>query len=143
MPGEPTPSPDSMTAWYWNQAAQERLVVSRCRVCGTFHFYPRPICPNCGAHANFEWVVSSGRGSVYSFSIVRRPPSEAFADRVPYAVCIIALDEGVHLMSNLVNCALVDVKIGARVQVTYKDLSNGLKLPIFEVETSAERQTKT
>jgi len=62
--------------------------VQRCTACGTHRFYPRALCPSCHADG-FAWVPVSGRASVYSFTIVHRAPSPAFAGKLPYALAIV------------------------------------------------------
>ena len=63
--------------------------------CAAFVFIPQPICTQCQSE-RLEWVESSGRGTVYSYTRVHRPPRPAF--EVPYVVAIVELDEGVHLV---------------------------------------------
>ena len=106
--------------------------MTRCETCGEFHFYPRPICPHCGG-ARLAWADVSGNGTIYSFTVVQRPPSPAFTDMVPYVVAIVALDEGPHLMSNIVDCPAKQVRIGMRVRVTFLEIREGLSLPLFKV----------
>ena len=131
--GRPLPTPDPATEPYWAAAREHRLSMPRCEACGEFHFYPRPICPHCGT-ARLAWADVSGNGTVYSFTVVQRAPSPAFADMVPYVVAIVALDEGPHLMSNIVGCSAEQVRIGMRVQVTFLDSGKELSLPLFKVQ---------
>jgi uncharacterized OB-fold protein len=130
--GRPLPTPDPATEPYWAAAREHRLSMPRCEACGEFHFYPRPVCPHCGT-ARFAWADVSGNGTVYSFTVVQRAPSPAFADMVPYVVAIVALDEGPHLMSNIVGCPTEQVRIGMRVRATFLDIGTDFSLPIFEV----------
>ena len=130
--GRPLPVPDPNTAPYWAAAREHRLSLPRCEACGEFHFYPRPICPHCGS-PKLAWATVSGDGAVYSFTVVQRAPSPAFADKVPYVVAIVALDEGPHLMSNLVGCLPDEVRIGRRVRATFLDIGDEVSLPLFEV----------
>lgn len=130
----PLPTPDAATAPYWQAAREHRFVLPRCNDCDKFHFYPRALCPFC-ASANLVWTPVSGCGSVYSFTVVHRAPSAAFAAEAPYAVAVIALDEGPHLMSGIVNCALDSVRIGLRVKVAFRDFAEdgeSVGLPFFE-----------
>ena len=93
----------------------EGFQLPRCGDCGKFHFYPKDFCPHCGSKA-VAWAPASGRGEVYSFSVVHRAPSPAFKDQVPYVVAIIATDEGPHLLSRVVGVAPEAVAIGRRVK---------------------------
>ena len=130
----PLPIPDAQTAPYWEAAREHRLVLPRCGDCGRFHFYPRALCPHC-ASASLSWAPASGRGSVYSYTVVHRAPSPAFAGELPYVVALIELEEGPHLMSNVVNCAPDAVRIGMRVKAVFRDFEDGTVLPVFAPDT--------
>ena len=78
-----------------------------------------------------EWIQASGRGTVASFTIVRRPVSEAYADEVPYVVALIQLEEGPTLMSNVIGCDPESVAIGMPVEVTFEDWSDAITVPKF------------
>ena len=94
----------------------DRFALPKCADCGKFHFYPKDVCPHCGS-ANVAWAEASGRGSVYSFSVVHRAPSPAFKDQVPYVVAMVKTDEGPHLLTRLSEMDLKSIKIGQRVKV--------------------------
>ena len=119
----PAPRIDPEAQAFWDAARGGRLLVKRCRACGAVHYFPRPICPFCMS-AETEWLVSTGRGVVYSFSIARRGgPS--------YAVAYVTLEEGVTLMTNIVDCDLDAISIGAAVRVVFKPSDGGLPVPMF------------
>ena len=103
----------------------------RCNDCGKYHFYPHPLCPHCSS-AKLEWVEVSGRGKLYSYTVVHRAPSKAFADEVPYVVAVVELEEGPRLMSNLKGCAPEAAKIGMSLKVAFRKLSESVTLPVFE-----------
>lgn len=126
----PLPVSDPGTAPYWEGTRAHKLMLPKCEECGQVHFYPRSVCPHCGS-ARLAWIEASGRGSVYSFTVVHRPPSPAFKPLVPYVVAVIALDEGPHLMSNIGGCAPLEVRIGMRVQVAWEDIDPVATLPYF------------
>lgn len=128
----PLPVPDASTAPYWEGARAGVLRVPRCRDCGRSHMYPRSACPFCGS-GELGWTDCSGRGELHSFTVVHRAPSPAFADKVPYAVAIVALDEGPLLMSNVTGSPPADLRIGQRLQVKFEPVSDGISLPVFEV----------
>jgi hypothetical protein len=130
----PLPHPDPATAPYWAGASKGEFTLPQCETCERFHFYPRALCPHCGSQA-IRWSASPGRGSVYSVTVVHRAPSPAFESMVPYAVAVVALDEGPHLMSNIINCNAADVSIGQRVQVTFLEMADDIALPAFEPVT--------
>lgn len=126
----PIPHADAVTEPYWAAARERRLVMPRCRACGRHHFYPRTLCPHCGG-AELDWAAVAGTGVLYSYTIVNRAPSPAFDSELPYVVAIVELDEGPHLMTNLVGCEPAAAKIGMRVKVDFQALGEGVLLPVF------------
>ena len=108
---------------YWDAAAQGRLMVKFCAACGQNHFYPRALCPHCLSPAT-EWRVSGGAGTVYSFSVMRRVPQ-------PYAIAYVTLDEGVTMMTNIVDCDFDALAIGQRVKVAFRPSEGGAMIPVF------------
>jgi uncharacterized OB-fold protein len=129
MTSRPIPQADPATSPYWEATRAHRLVLPRCDACGEVHFYPRAICPHCGGDT-FTWIEAGGHGEVFSFTTVKRAPSPAFEAQVPYVVAIVALDEGPHLMTNIVDCDPDQVRIGDRVSVSFLDVEDAC-LPVF------------
>lgn len=132
----PLPSPNPLTAPYWQAAHQGELKLPRCDACAKFHFYPRAACPHCGS-AQIAWQVVRGKGEVYSFTVVHRAPSKGFESLVPYTVAVVALDEGPHLMTRLTQVAPDAVRIGLRVRVAFEKQDDETTLPVFHPETSS------
>lgn len=124
----PTIEPETQP--FWDGAAEERLVVQRCTACGRWQFYPRPFCKVCWSEA-VEWVEASGRATLYTYSVVRRNDLPPFGDRVPYVAALVDLEEGPRMVSEVVGCPLDEVRIGMPLEVTYRDLTDDLKLPVF------------
>ena len=73
----------------------------------------------------------SGRGEVFSFNIMHQVYHPGFAAEVPYAVVVIQLDGGPRLLSNLVDCAPGDIRIGMPVEVVFDDVTAEVTLPKF------------
>lgn len=126
----PFPSPNALTAAYWDAAARGELQLPHCEACGKFHFYPRAACPHCGSQ-KLGWRAVSGYGEVYSFTVVHRAPSKGFEALVPYVVAVVALDEGPHMMTRLVDVQSDTVRIGLRVQVAFEKQDEQTALPVF------------
>ena len=122
-------SPDSLTRPFWEAAAQHRLVRPVCDSCGTNFFTPQIACPRCHGES-WSWQRSSGQGVVYSQSTVHRAPGPEFA--VPYVLAIVALDEGWHMLSNIVHCPHESVRIGMRVRVAFPHAVGEPGPPMFE-----------
>jgi uncharacterized OB-fold protein len=137
----PLPHPDFMTAAYWSHVRDHELWLPRCENCKKFHFYPRAICPYCRSDA-IAWEKASGQGEVYSFTIVKRAPSPAFEKMVPYCVAIVALDEGPHLMTDIVETDPEQVRIGARASVRYLDIEGEepMTIPVFALDESTQNK---
>ena len=126
----PLPSPNPLTAPYWQAAHQGELKLPRCEACAKFHFYPRSACPHCGS-VNLAWQAVSGKGEVYSFTIVHRAPSKGFEVLVPYVVAVVALAEGPHLMTRLTQVQPDAVCIGMAVAVEFEKQDDETTLPVF------------
>ena len=126
MTDRPTPVADSDSAPFWEGASEGELRIQRCRSCEKYIFYPRVICPNC-MEPDPEWVTASGRGTVYSFTVVHRAPP-GFAEEAPYAVGLIELEEGVRMLARLEGDDLV---VGLPVVVEFTDGPDGFRLPRF------------
>ena len=108
---------------FWDAAAEGRLVIKHCTACNQPHHYPRSICPFCGSDAT-EWRPASGRGTFYTYSIMRRVPE-------PYAIAYVTLEEGPTMMTNIVDCDLDSVRIGQSVRVVFKPTEGGPPVPMF------------
>ncbi|WP_454689722.1 Zn-ribbon domain-containing OB-fold protein [Achromobacter aloeverae] len=128
---QPVANADSLP--YWNAAREKQLLIRRCKACHAFHFMPRHLCPKCWSD-DLEWVRSEGNGSVYSFSIIRRAPLAAFAQKAPYVTALIELDEGPRMVANIVGANSLSVKIGDKVRVVFEARGDdGAMVPQFEL----------
>jgi uncharacterized protein len=120
----PAPEPNPETLPFWDAAAQGRLLLKRCRECGELHYYPRAICPFCFSDKT-EWQPASGKGKIYSYSVMRRAP-------VPYAIAYVTLVEGVTMLTNIVDCDLDRIRIGQEVRLVFKPTEGGPPVPMFK-----------
>ena len=126
----PLPDPTGATRPFWDAARQHRLVIQRSKRTGRYVFYPRNVSP-FGADDELEWVEVSGKGTVYSYTVARRPTAPQWADEGPYVIAIVELAEGPHLTANVVDCPPDDVKIGMAVVATYQDVTPEVTLVQF------------
>jgi uncharacterized OB-fold protein len=117
------PQIDPATAHFFARAKEGRLATRACTSCGKLHWYPRALCPFC--LGDTEWRDLSGFGTIYSVSVTRR------AGPIPYAIAYVTLDEGVTILTNIVDCDLDLLRIGQRVAVTFKPAEGGEMLPMF------------
>ena len=133
--GMPPPLADATTLPFWQAAAEHRLVVQRCTGCGHTRLPPAPICPECRSAAS-DWKTVSGRGEVYTYTIVHRPI--AANQTLPFVIAVIALEGagGVRLISNLVETPPEQVAVGLPVEVAWEDMSADLAIPRFRPRRS-------
>ena len=117
------PQPGPETKAFWEATATGRLLIKRCAACGESHYYPRSIGPFCGSDRT-EWRDASGRGTIYTYSVMRRAP-------VPYAIAYVTLEEGISMMTNIVDCDLDAIRIGQKVRVVFKPTEGGPPVPMF------------
>ena len=126
----PLPHPSPLTQPFWDATAREELLLQRCEACGAHVFYPRHNCTECGSRS-LTWVPARGTGTLFTYTVARRPTHPAFADRVPYLIAVVELDEGPRMTTNLVDCDPEEAAIGMRVEVAFGELQEGLRLPFF------------
>lgn len=127
------PAPDNASRHYWQSAAEGGLVVQRCTSCDVYQFYPRALCASCAGET--EWVDASGRGTLYTFTVIRQNRSEAFAALSPYAVGIVELEEGVRMMSNIVECDVEELEVGMALEVLILKAADDVGLPFWRPVT--------
>lgn len=124
----PAPIPTNITEEFWNAAKNEEFLLQYCSETGQAQFFPRPVSVFTGGRA-LEWRKSDGNGEVYSFTITRRGPPP-FRDAGPYIIATVELDEGVRVMSNVIDCEPEDMKIGMKVELAWAEAGD-YKFPLF------------
>jgi uncharacterized OB-fold protein len=117
----PVATPETQA--FWNAAREGRFLIPLCTACGKAHWYPRAICPFC-ASDTVEWRAASGKGTIYTFSVMRRV-------KEPYAIAHVTLAEGPTMLTNIVDCDFDKLAIGQAVAVVFKDTENGPPAPMF------------
>jgi uncharacterized OB-fold protein len=128
---KPLPAPDPDSQPFWEGCRAHRLLLQRCTACGRCRFPAAPFCPDCQSRES-EWVAASGRGTVFSWIVVRHPvPKDVYAGDVPYVVALVELAEGVRMATNIVGCAPEAVVAGLPVEVTFEDVTAEITLPRF------------
>lgn len=114
---------------FFAAAAEGRLVVQKCTACGALRFPARGLCASCLSRES-EWTPVSGRGTVYSFFWMHQIYHPAYAGRVPYALVVVKLEEGPHMMTNIVDCPKEELRIDLPVEVTFEPRGD-VRLPQF------------
>jgi uncharacterized OB-fold protein len=131
------PSPRPGTMPFWEGCKRHQLLLQQCTKCGTQQFYPRVMCSSCSARSP-EWVEASGNGTVLSWTIVRHPVSEAYADDIPYVIALIKLQEGPTMMSQIIDCDPESVRSGMRVEVSFQDWTDEISMPMFRLRSDGD-----
>lgn len=129
---EPVIAPGPDAAPFWAAARRHELLLPYCTGCERFFFYPRTLCPRCGARS-VAWRPSAGRGVVHTFCIQYRAGRPGFREATPFVTAIVELDEGPRLTTFLVD-VLPDpasIACGMRVEVAFSELTDGQVLPVF------------
>ena len=127
---KPLPRPTPISQPFWDAAREGRLTIQRCAGCERYVFYPRPFCPLCES-TDLTWKDVSGRATVYSYTIARRPTARPFVDDVPYVIAIVELAEGPHMTTNIVGCDPDAVQIGMAVEAAFEQASDEVTLVKF------------
>ncbi|MBT5264241.1 MAG: Zn-ribbon domain-containing OB-fold protein [Rhodospirillaceae bacterium] len=119
----PEPAISMETERYWEATKQGKLLLKKCNSCDGTYFYPRATCPHC-LSGDTDWFEASGKGKIYTYSVMRRA-------QVPYAIAYVTLEEGVTMMTNIVECDLDGLAIDQEVEVTFRTTEGDQALPVF------------
>jgi uncharacterized OB-fold protein len=109
---------------YFDAAAEGKLMLKKCGACGEHHHYPRGLCPFCWSD-KVQWVQAKGTGEIYTYSVTRR------AGPIPYCIAYVKLDEGVSMLTNIVDADLDTIKVGQKVKLTFRKTEGGVTMPVF------------
>ena len=129
--GKPLPEFRPETQPFWDACKNHELLLPRSKETGEFFFYPRSFSPGDDM-AEVEWAKSSGKAKVWTFSIHHMGPSKAYKGEPPYVVALVEMEEGVKMMTNIVDVDPKDVYIGMEVEVVFDDVTDEVTLPKFK-----------
>lgn len=127
---KPQPRITQCAAPYWDYAKQDKLVLPYCGSCQQAFYYPRLWCPSC-FNQDLSWQAMSGRGTVYSYSVIYQSPLPSYQADLPYVLAIIELDEGPRMMANVLNCDIKGVHVDMAVEVIFEQRGE-MKIPQFQ-----------
>ncbi|HXG42285.1 MAG TPA: Zn-ribbon domain-containing OB-fold protein [Dehalococcoidia bacterium] len=133
---KPLPQPTDTTRPFWQGARQGELRLQRCRSCHQYVYYPRSLCPHC-LSTDLDWVPASGRGHVYTYTVIRRAAHPAFREDVPYVLAVVELEEGPRLTTNMVGVEPEQVHIGMPVEAVFEPVSEDIALVKFRPRQQA------
>ena len=127
---KPVPQVAPWSVPFWDATRKEKLKLQCCKACDKFVFYPRYACPHCGEDA-LEWQQVSGRGTLYTFTVVESNAPSSFTADMPYVVAVVVLDEGPRMLTNIVGCDPADLSFDMPVEVVFEKLDDEFTLPKF------------
>lgn len=125
-PAAPTMPLPRDSAFFWEGLEQGELRIQRCGNCGRLRHPPRPMCPHCHS-LEWDYVVSSGRGKIYSYVVHHHPPVPG--REMPFTVGLVELDEGTRIVGNVIDVDPGDVHVDMPVEVAFVTLDIGRTLP--------------
>lgn len=126
--------------FYRQKIEEGELWMQYCPQCLKYVFYPRSLCPDC-LQAGLEWRKMSGKGIIYSYTIVNVSALPEFSQDVPYIYAVVELEEGVRMASNIVDYKAAELRVELPVELTVID-RGGRNLPVFKPFTQKCNDTK-
>lgn len=136
MPDSTTPRPKPLPIVtdanrpFWEGCRQGKLLLQHCDQCQRYQFYPRLYCMHCGSTA-LDWAEASGRGAVYSYTIIHQNKSPEFVNDTPYNLAIVQLVEGPRMLSNIVEIDPANLRVDLPVTVVFDAVNDSISLPRF------------
>jgi len=128
--GKPLPTLDGLTKEFYDFCRAGELRFQRCSNCGQWRHVPREMCAECGSFA-WAWERSSGRGTLFSWTVVERALHPDFEEETPYAVVVVEMDEGVRVISRMLDTPPESLQIDMPVRVVFDHVADGVALPKF------------
>lgn len=127
---KPLPEEDKWSGPFFEAARDNRLVAQRCSATGRFFFPPAPVSPYT-RDKNWSWDQLSGKGKIASYVVMYQKYFAGFGDEVPYPVIEVELEEGVRLLSNIVDLGDRELKVGMPVEVVFNKATDEFTIPLF------------
>jgi uncharacterized OB-fold protein len=121
------PVPDALSQHYWQGARERKLMIQRCPVTGKYQWYPRAHSVHSPG-ATPEWVQASGRGTLFTWSVIHRGDGSV---PTPYTCAVVQLEEGVLFTASLQGVEENAIRIGMRLEVDFETVGTDLVLPFF------------
>jgi hypothetical protein len=125
-----TPSPDGLTAEFYAHLARGVLKLQRCNGCGLWRHPPRILCGRCGS-PRWQWTATTGRGTVYTWTVTHQNLVPPFADDLPYAVVVVELAEGPRLVTAVRGIEHAALRLDLQVELRIARVSDTVGLHYF------------
>jgi uncharacterized OB-fold protein len=127
----PAPLPDPLTQFFWDAAADGKLMIQRCNECGQHIHPPRPVCRKC-LSTDLAPVEVSGRATLYAWTVAEQAFHPYFADKLPYVYATVELEEQrTKLITNIVGFPIDELRADMPVEVVFEPLTDTITLPKF------------
>ncbi len=130
-PSKPDPLVNNWARPFWDGTRENKLLIQKCLDCKKYIFYPRMACPFCFSD-NIEWVEASGKATIYSFTVVESNAPSPFVPDMPYVIAVVILEEGVRMLSNIVECDPDVLQCDQAVEVTFVKRTDEFTMPMFK-----------
>jgi len=127
---KPLPHLDEENRAWWEALQRHELYIQKCANCGDLRYYPRALCTSCMS-SQVQWIKCSGRATVYTFTTTYQNQAAGFRESLPYIMAYVELEEGLKMLTNLVDCQPEQAKIGMPVEVVYEDVTPAVTLAKF------------
>jgi uncharacterized protein len=127
---KPLPHVDEENRPFWEALQRHELYVQKCRDCGDLRYHPRALCTNC-LSSRTEWLRSKGLGKIYTFTVTNQNQAPGFRESLPYVMAWVELDEGLKMLTNIVDCPPQQVRIGMPVEAVFEDVTPEVTLVQF------------
>ena len=126
---KPIPETQPWSERFWEGTKQGKLLIQVCKDCKSKIFYPRKFCPECWS-GNLDWIRASGKARIFTFSTAYSMVEPKFMDELPYTIAYVDLEEGIRMMTRIVDCKPEDISFDMDVEVLFHE-RNGYFLPYF------------
>ena len=133
---KPLPVLEGLTGEFYAWCKKGELRFQRCSDCGAWRHVPRPMCAQCSS-LEWTWERSTGRGRIFTWTVTAAPLHPGFKDATPYAPVVVEMEEGVRIVSEMVDVAPADLRIGMSVEVAFEAVTPDVTLPKFKKEGQA------
>jgi len=128
---KPLPEFRPETKPFWDSCKNHELLLPKSKDTNEFFFYPRAISPGDNM-SDVIWEKASGKAKVWTYSIHHMGPTKAYKGDGPYVVALVETEEGVKMMTNIIDCDPKDVYVGMDVEVVFDDVTPEVTLPKFK-----------
>lgn len=128
---KPLPKLNADVKPFWDGCKKHELRFQKCQACGHVRWPPSILCPECHQKET-QWIIAGGHGTLYTYAVYHIAYHPGFANDIPYVVAIVELDEGPHLLTNIIDCRPREISCGMNVIVAWEDVTPDITLPKFK-----------